>query len=527
MRTEEATEVPERREKMQIITFAAIDIGSYEVGMKIMELSPKNGIKEIDYVRHGIELGKDAYNYGKIGNEMLEELCQVLEDFTRIMKEYQVDDYRACATSAIRETKNCILILDKIRVRTGLNVEILSNSEQRFLGYKSIASNEESFRKIIQKGTAIVDVGGGSIQISLFDKDALVSTENLRLGTMRIRERLSEVENRTTHFGDVIDEMINTELKSYKRLYLKDREIKNMILVGDYLSYFIKRTRGAGGRSFTREEYQKLYQEVIARTPQEMAEQLGIMSDNISLLLPALIIYKRLIEETGAETIWIPGLNLADGLAYDYAEKKKILKSEHNFENDIVEAAKNIAKRYHSDKTHLAGMEYLALTIFDKMKRIHGMSKRERLLLQIAVLLHDCGKYISMNHTAECSYQIVMATEIIGLSHREREIIANAIRFNTEEFASFEEFSVGSSLDKQDYLLIAKLSAILRVANSMDRSHKQKFKNIKVTLKEKELLVVVDTAQDITLEQGLFTHKAEFFETIFSIRPVIRQKRQV
>ena len=168
---------------MQIVTFAAIEIGSYEVSMKILELSAKYGMKEVDYIRHGLELGKDAYNQKEISNEMLEELCEVLEDFTRIMKGYQVDDYRACATSAIRETRNCLLILDKIRVRTGLEVEVLSNSEHRFLGYKSIASNEESFQKIIQKGTAIVDVGGGSIQISLFDKDALVSTQNLRLGT--------------------------------------------------------------------------------------------------------------------------------------------------------------------------------------------------------------------------------------------------------------------------------------------------------------------------------------------------------
>ena len=84
-----------------------------------------------------------------------------------------------------------------------------------------------------------------------------------------------------------------------------------------------------------------------------------------------------------------------------------------------------------------------------------------------------------------------------------------------------------SDVMEQQMLLTAKLSAILRVANSMDRSHNQKFKNVKVTLKERELIVVVDTVEDITLEQGLFSHKAEFFETIFSIRPVIRQKRQV
>ena len=355
----------------------------------------------------------------------------------------------------------------------------------------------------------------------------LVSTQNLRLGIVRIRERLAQVEQRTIHFDEIVEEMINNELSSYKRLYLKDREIKHMILVGDYINQLAGRRRGEKSVSFSREEYQKLYQEILSGSPQEMVERLGGVTENISLVMPALIIYRRLIEETGAERLWIPGLNLCDGLAYDYAEHKKIFKSSHNFENDIIEAAKNIAKRYQSNKTHLAGTEYLALTIFDKMKRIHGMSRRERLLLQIAVLLHDCGKYISMTRTAECSYEIVMSTEIIGLSHREREIIANAIRFNTEEFVSFEEFSMGCSLDRNDYLLTAKISAILRVANSMDRSHKQKFKNVKVTLKERELIVVVDTVEDITLEQGLFSHKADFFETIFSIRPIIRQKRQV
>ena len=166
-------------------------------------------------------------------------------------------------------------------------MEVLSNSEQRFLGYKSIASNEESFQKIIQKGTAIVDVGGGSIQISLFDKDALVSTQNMRLGTMRIRERLAEVESRTNHFGDIIEEMINNELKSYKRLYLKDHEIKNMILVGDYITQFMQRNAMEHSLMLSREEYVQLYQEIMTRTPQAMVQRLGLVSENVSLIMPA------------------------------------------------------------------------------------------------------------------------------------------------------------------------------------------------------------------------------------------------
>ena len=150
--------------------FGAIDVGSYEVNLKIYELSARNGIRVLNHVRHRMELGRDTYATGKISTELTDELCAVLLDFKQMMKEFGVEDYRACATSAIRETRNTLVFLDHIFLRTGIRLEILSNSEQRFLGYKSIASNEEKFQDIIEQGTAIVDVGGGSIQISLFDK---------------------------------------------------------------------------------------------------------------------------------------------------------------------------------------------------------------------------------------------------------------------------------------------------------------------------------------------------------------------
>ena len=106
--------------------------------------------------------------------ERVDELCRYLNEFTKIMKGYKVSEYKAYGTSAIRETENTIIILDQIRQRTGIEIEVLSNSEQRFLGYKAVAFKGEVFNKFIEKGTAIVDIGGGSIQISLFDKDKLM-----------------------------------------------------------------------------------------------------------------------------------------------------------------------------------------------------------------------------------------------------------------------------------------------------------------------------------------------------------------
>ena len=116
----------------------------------------------------------------------------------------------------------------------------MSNSEQRFLGYKAIASNSEKFQEIIEKGTAIVEVGGGSIQISLFDKDNLVTTQNIRLGSMRLRERLADVAERTVRYASVMEELLNNEMRTYRKLYLKDRNIRYIILVGNYGEYINK-----------------------------------------------------------------------------------------------------------------------------------------------------------------------------------------------------------------------------------------------------------------------------------------------
>lgn len=120
-----------------------------------------------------------------------------------------------------------------------------------------------------------------------------------------------------------------------------------------------------------------------------------------------------------------------------------------------------------------------------------------------------------------------MATEIIGLSHAEREIVAYVAKYNRDEFEYYEALSEKTTLSRETYLIIAKLTAILRVANGLDRSHKQKFKEVKTVLKNNELIISVDTAEDITLEKGLLTTRAKFFEEVYSVRTVIKQKRHV
>lgn len=511
---------------MPITTFAAIDVGSSELSLKIFEVSKKNGINELDHVRHMMELGSEAYTRRKISHSMVDELCSVLEGFTVKMQEYKTTEYTAYATSALRESSNNILILDQIKLRTGLKVKILSNSEQRFLCYKAIALKETAFNEIIEKATAIVDVGSGSMQVSLFDKKSLVSTQNIRLGSLRIREILARLENQTDNFKELISEYIDNDLMTYKRLFLKDQKIKNIIAAGDPLNDLLCYVPHRKKSDFvSHEDFQKIYQIIYSKSPDEISVDLAIPKEQAGLVLPTAMIYQKFIQDTNAEAMWLSGITLCDGIVAEYAEKKEKITPSHDFSEDIIVSARNIAHRYQGDTNHTQNMEYLALTVFDKIRKLHGLGKRERLLLQIAIILHNCGEYINMNEAPENSYQIIMSTEIIGISHQEREIVANLVRYNIDTFPKYIQLIDG--MEKDTYIKISKLTSILRIANAMDKSHKQKFSDIKISLTDNTLVITANTLEDITLEKGLFNRKADFFEEVYGIRPVLKQKRSI
>ena len=501
---------------------AAIDVGSYELEMKIFEISPKNGIVMLDHVRQVIELGRDTYVMGRVDFKHIDEVCEILFGFTQIMKSYKVTEYVAYATSSIREAENADIILDRIRVKTGLTVRILSNSEQRFLADKALAVKSE-FAEYLKEGAAIVDVGAGSIQISLFEKGVLITTQNIKLGSLRIRELLYKLSDDRRHFNRLVEELVNNDIQTFKKLYLKDRNIKNIIAAGDYILCFALKN-GKFVKNMNREEFLDRFNTMVGKNVDQISVKLGITQEQATLLVPCVMIYKRLIEETQTQKIWFPATDLCDGIAAEYALDHKIIKSEHDFDSDVINAAKMIAKRFKANQNHITILEKNVLTIFDAMKKIHGLGSPERKLLQISAILHDCGKYISMSHPGEASYNIIMSTEIIGLSQRERSIVANVVKYNTEDF--FDEDNQFYRVAHEDYMIIAKLVAILRVANAMDRSHKQKFKDSKAVLKDRDTLVITTYAkEDITLERGLFTSKAEFFEEVYGIRPVLRQKK--
>ena len=287
---------------MAMKTFAAIDVGSFDLEMGIYEISTKFGIREIDHLRHTLVLGKETYNDGRLSYALVEEMCGVLKKFTEVMKSYRVDDYRACAASALREAKNSQIVLDQISVRTGLNVKTLSNSELRFLSYKAVASRNTEFQKTVQTGTAIMDVGFGSSQISLFDKDTLVSTQNLKLGVLRISEMAAHWRVNYRMVPEIIEEMVESELYTFKKMYLKDRQIRNLIVTGESIIYMVRRGMKEKTRErFTAGQFKEFCTKLIHMTLDEIEDAYELEHDYAAILVPSAIIYNASGYDRGGE----------------------------------------------------------------------------------------------------------------------------------------------------------------------------------------------------------------------------------
>ncbi len=507
---------------MGVTTFAAIYIGSYEVSLKVFEISGKKRIHTVDFVRSRVELGKDALYGQPIGYELVDSICDMLHEFLRIMEGYKVDDYKAFTGPVMRSASNCLFVLDQIERRTGIRLNLLDNSEHRFLSYKCVSSKQE-FGRMIQESAAVVNVGGGELQITLFVHGEVLTTQHLVLGTMRLAQ-LVGASVRLDHAKRQMKELVDKEMEVFKAQYYQNRTIKYLILTGDYSLEVMRRMdKNLDNTTVDAQKFSGYLKRLEKKESAQIAEDLNISNETDVLIIPSLILYRRIVETLAADAIWVPGIDISDGIAYDYALSHRYVKPVHDFDKDIISAARSLSQRYMSYSQHIDALVEMSSLIYEAMKKVHGMGKREKLLLQTAAILHDCGKYVSFANAPECAYDIILSSEIMGLSYRDRVIVACIVKYNTYLLDDYDE--VSDVLDQEGYLIVAKCASILRVANAMDRSHKQKFKNVRASLKGKQLIISIEAEDALMLEKTMFDAKAGMFEDVFSIKPVIREKK--
>lgn len=513
---------------MAIDTFAAIYIGTYDVSLKVFEFTGRKKIHEVDNIHARLDLGRDSIgkeNIGKssIGYEKVDALCNTLAEFKKIIEGYKTSHYEVYASAVLRDASNEAFVLDQIHLRTGLTVKVISNSEHRLLSYKTVAG-QEIFEKMIQTSAAVIDVGGASVQITIFRNGRMAFTQHIEAGIMRLYNLLGDRNPSLRMYETQIEEYLHKKFEGFHSMYMTE-EVDSVILISDYAMELVQRVeeKGAGKRLVKTEKFIKLIEKLQKKTLREITAELNLADDKEPLIIPAIILFKTLVAAIGPKEVWVPGANIQDGIAYDYAQRNKLLSITHDFDADIISAAQFLSRHYRSYSPHIEALSQLSIKLFDAMKKVHGLGKRQRLLLEVATILHDCGKFVSLSESQETAYHIIKSSEIIGLTHQEREIVAFTVLYNTKPLEEYAQ--VSDRLSQEDYLCVAKLSAILRVANALDQSHRQKFQNMRIAIKGRQLVITVEAFEDISLEQALFDAKTSYFENVYSMKPVLKEKR--
>ncbi len=507
-------------------TAAAIDVGTNFVSMMIAEISSEGTIHPLEDVWKPTQIGRDTFSSGKIDLASTQDLCKTLKSFGQLMKDYRVKHYHAVATTGIREAQNREFVLDQVGLRSGLEVEVINNLQERFFEFKSMRDSISDLHTMSQDGLLVVSLGMGGTEIFVYDKGSLQLTEYVKIGSLRLRELLADLERVTLEFPKVIEEYLENQVYWLDSLRY-GADCNYVIGLGGELASLLKLghlNHLTDNRFFLeRSVMEKIYSLLQTMTPEQLMSRYRLHRNEAEILLPSAIIFRRLLRATKAEGIQSPRVSLRHGILANMADEYFNTSRKHEYINDIVNSVRNIGRKYGCDEKHSCQVEEMALNIFDQMKPVHNFGERARLYLQVACILHDVGKFIGIDGHELNSGNIIRAQQILGFANRELAIAANIARYHSRVVPQrwHDNFH---SLERDDQIMVSKLAAILKIANGLNISHKKSIQQLDLQISGTEIIFKVKCKGDFLLERWSFSAHIDFFEEVYGLKPVLKHK---
>jgi len=268
--------------------------------------------------------------------------------------------------------------------------------------------------------------------------------------------------------------------------------------------------------SVSSEALEHLTQKLQHSTADELARTHRLELTQAETLVPSLLIYDILLGATSAQEILVSDVSMRDGLLQDLA-RSLAGGHEESFRSEVLESAVAVAEKYGADLVHANKVKELAVKLFDLLQPVHRLDAHHRLLLEVATILHEIGLFISSRAHHKHSYYLITHSDILGLTPDTQSIVAAVARYHrrSRPKPSHLEYT-GLSRDKR--IIINKLAAILRVADSLDISRTQQVQDFEHRLDKGGLTISVSGHVDLTLERRSLATKSDMFEDIYGLK---------
>lgn len=498
---------------------AAIDIGSNSLTLKIAEATKRGPVRILETVRGALSLGSSSYRDGEISEEQMEDLSRQLLGFRTVLDTYDigVEECPVVATSALREADNRDLVIERIRQTSGFHVRILGNTEERSLHLTAVRAQLEAFEEIAQEGVTVLDIGAGSLQVSVFDEGHCYFSQNFLLGALRLTELFAQFELRARDYESLVDEYIRSELANSDVSNPSASKHPHLLALGVDLSaiHDLRKHKNSKDPFVTEEEFNEIFERIRHLSPFEISQKMGIPNEIAETLLPAMIVVKQYLEASKASGVYVPPVHICEAIIYRTlrsAEQRPLLRAS---EQDLVATARFLAARFQDDLKHSGFVTDVALSIFRSLRNRYDLDRRFGMLLELLGILHDIGKAISLRGHAENSSNIVERNEFLGLSEREKEVLSEMIRFHSGIKPPILEW--GGKFTPEERRQIISAISILRLADAIDASQRQKLQDWEISLRKDTLIISGRCKEDFRMESWSFMDKSTLFKQYFNL----------
>jgi exopolyphosphatase/guanosine-5'-triphosphate,3'-diphosphate pyrophosphatase len=498
-------------------------MGASAIRLVVAEVQPRQPVRILEEAIRAVPLGHDAFSSGVIKAETVDTAVSALEGFQKILDSYGVVQMRAVATSAVREARNGEMFLDRIRGRTGLAFEVINEAEESRLVYLAVRQRLGGQPAFRGAWTLLIEVGGGSTDLTLLRRGRPNRSGVYALGAIRMRQQL----NLARQAGDMQVSLLKRYIANITeeiRVDIPLDRVTHVIAIGGDIRFAAAQLRERESdetRTIPREEFLTFCEQIEALDEASIADRFRLSAGEAESLVPALLVYRSLLAETAARRIIVSDASLRGGVLLDMTEPGGRLGAA-DFERQVLASADALGVKYRFDRAHGRHVAMLSTKLFDALANEHRLGGRERLLLQVAALLHDIGVFVSLRAHHKHSQYLLTSSQIFGLTDNETAMVANIARYHRRGLPQKSHLPY-VTLDAPDRLIVNKLSAILRIGNALDAEHLQKVTDIRMTERGETWILELEGAGDITMERMVAVARADMFAETYGRQILIRQ----
>lgn len=495
---------------------ATIHIGASALSMIV--LGADNEV--IDYLEKPVPLAHDIFGTRQIRSATIERTVETIRGFQEVLRELGAGDIpiRAFATNTLSEAENADIFHNRLQIACNIHLETLDDGEMTRLVFLKTRRRLLDTPSMKKRNTIVAHVGPGNTRLLLFRNGQVIRYNSYRLGTHRTAEAIAQPDVQGEAALRLINDHVSSLISQIYYDFRKD-DIEDIVVIGhevQLLSGYLSKPNRTKSRL---ETIRQLTREVADISEDERVRRYQLDYQSAAAIVPALAINLAIAEIFEVSTVRVSPSDYQFGLLSDLAHRSQLASE---FRTEVMNSARHLARRYRTDPRHADHVAHLSLRLFDEMQELHLLTPHDRLLLEIACILHETGNFISSLHHERHSLYIVLQSEVFGLSYYDKSIVALITRYHRGP-SPRPDHEHYSELSSSDRLRVAKISSLLRIADALERTHSQRIKDLKTSSGKGLLRLKTSGTADATAERLALQSKGRLFEELFGLRLVIQE----